>query len=446
MATEKSSRLGASRSKLNVLLKDYYAGLDAAGKDPSQKVAWCTSAGPVELLEAMGFHLYFPENHGALLGARRQATGFIGQANAKGYSPDICSYLTADIGAHLRGETPLKEAYGLNAPPKPDVLVYNTSQCREVQDWFSFYGREFGIPVLGIHSPWKAGEVGPESVIDVAQQLERMAAALAPIAGAPLDRARLSQVVKLSSQASAYWKRFLETGRARPSPITFFDATIHMAPIVVLRGKEAARDYYRGLAEEAEALVGAGVAAVEGERLRFYWDGMPNWGKLRFFSELFTRLKVCAVASTYGLSWVFDELDPMKPFESMAEANLKVFINRRGHRKVSRRRLKAHSIEPISSTRPRPALQHELALPGLPQPARGTASARRRSYGDLCDLRCFSRTRRRPPSRRSSSNSWPRRRAAEYATYAIHRGRHRLVVHEGRRDRRRRRDAVGERS
>lgn len=393
MATEKTSRLRASRAKLNVLLKDYYAGLDAAGKDPGQKVAWCTSAGPVELLEAMGFHLYFPENHGALLGARRLATGLIGQANAKGYSPDICSYLTADIGAHLRGETPLKEAYGIDAPPKPDVLVYNTSQCREVQDWFAFYGREFGVPVLGIHSPGKAGEVGPESIADVAQQLERMAADLAPIAGAPLDRSRLAEVVKLSSQASAYWKRFLETGSARPSPITFFDATIHMAPIVVMRGKAAARDYYRGLVEEAEALVRDGVAAVEGERLRFYWDGMPNWGKLRFFSELFTRLKICAVASTYCLSWVFDELDPLKPFESMAAANLKVFINRSEDYKETYLvdAVKAYAIDAILFHEAKTCPHNTNSRFGLPQRLlEGHGIASTTLYGDLCDLRCFS--------------------------------------------------------
>lgn len=393
MPTEKSPRLGASRIKLNGLLKDYYAGLDAAGKDPARKVAWCTSAGPVELLEAMGFHLYFPENHGALLGARRQATGFIGQANAKGYSPDICSYLTADIGAHLRGETPLKEAYGIDAPPKPDVLVYNTSQCREVQDWFSFYGREFDVPVLGIHSPWKAGSVGPESVADVTAQLERMAAALAPIAGAPLNRARLAEVVELSSQASAYWKRFLETGRARPSPITFFDATIHMAPIVVMRGKEATRDYYRGLVEEAEALVRAGAAAVEGERLRFYWDGMPNWGKLRFFSDLFTRLKVCAVASTYCLSWVFDELDRKRPFESMAEANLKVFINRSEDYKEAYLvdAVKAYSIDAILFHEAKTCPYNTNSRFGLPQRLLDGHGIRSTTlYGDLCDLRCFS--------------------------------------------------------
>ncbi len=70
------------------------------------------------------------------------ATDYIPVANSVGYSPDICSYLTADVGAYLKGVTPLTKAYGIESIPKADVLVYNTNQCRDVQDWFAFYARE----------------------------------------------------------------------------------------------------------------------------------------------------------------------------------------------------------------------------------------------------------------------------------------------------------------
>ena len=42
-------------------------------------------------------------------GATRMATDAIPLANAQGFSPDICSYLTSDIGSYLKGETPLKK-------------------------------------------------------------------------------------------------------------------------------------------------------------------------------------------------------------------------------------------------------------------------------------------------------------------------------------------------
>jgi benzoyl-CoA reductase/2-hydroxyglutaryl-CoA dehydratase subunit BcrC/BadD/HgdB len=68
------------------------------------------------------------------------------------------------------------------------------------------------------------------------------------------------------------------------------------------------------------------VAAVEGEKLRFYWEGMPVWGKLRSLSELFARLKASVVVSTYCNSWIFNAFDPADPFASMAEAYCSIFI------------------------------------------------------------------------------------------------------------------------
>lgn len=410
-----TTSLPRSTARLKTLLSGYYKDLGAASNDPARKVAWCTSAGPAEILVAMGFSVYFPENHGALLGARRLSTNLIAKSNARGYSPDICSYLTADIGAYLSGQTPLKAAYGLEGLPKPDVLVYNTSQCREVQDWFAFYGREYGVPVLGIYSPWKAEEPLPrEAVSDVARQLERLGEYLAPIAGRRLDRGGLAEVVRYSAESSALWKRFLETGRRRPSPITFFDATIHMAPIVVMRGTRAAADYYKGLLDEAQGLVDSGVSAVPGERIRFYWDGMPNWGKLRFFSDLFSQLKVCAVASTYCHSWVFEGLDPAHPFETLAEANLQVFINRGEAYKES------YLVKMAEDFRIDAIVFHEaktcpyntnsrFGLPQRLQERHGIPSVT--IYGDLCDLRCFSEEQTRTQVEALAEQLAPARRA-----------------------------------
>ncbi|MBI4387272.1 MAG: 2-hydroxyacyl-CoA dehydratase [Elusimicrobia bacterium] len=389
-----SNSLPRSTARLKGLLNGYYQDLEAAAKDPARKVAWCTSAGPAELLSAMGFQTYFPENHGALLGARRLSTNFIAKSNARGYSPDICSYLTADIGAYLSGQTPLKTAYGIEGLPKPDVLVYNTSQCREVQDWFTFYGREYGVPVFGIYSPWKVETPLPrEAVSDVARQLERLCEDLAPVAGRRLDCDRLAQVVRYSAESTALWKRFLETARRRPSPITFFDATIHMAPIVVMRGTEAAVDYYAGLLDETREFVDAASAAVPGERIRFYWEGMPNWGKLRFFSNLFSELKACAVASTYCHSWAFEGLDLARPFESLAEANLQVFINRGELYKEGylKKMVEDYGIDAIVFHEAKTCPYNTNSRFGLPQRLQeryGIPSVT--IYGDLCDLRCFS--------------------------------------------------------
>ena len=111
--------------QMRKLMADYFYELDGASRERSQKIAWCTSVGPAELLLSFGFLVYYPENHGAMLGATRMASDCIPAANALGYSPDICSYLTSDIGAYLKGETPLSRAYkGIEGLPKPGHLCW----------------------------------------------------------------------------------------------------------------------------------------------------------------------------------------------------------------------------------------------------------------------------------------------------------------------------------
>ena len=117
----------AAAGDVSKFMADYYLELDAASQKGDPKIAWCTSVGPAEILRAMGFLIYFPETHSAMLGATRMATDLIPEANALGYSPDICSYLTADIGAFVKGVTPLKKIFNIDSVPKPDVLVYNTN-------------------------------------------------------------------------------------------------------------------------------------------------------------------------------------------------------------------------------------------------------------------------------------------------------------------------------
>ena len=315
---------------LKQVMADYYYRLNriSTGEEDG-KIAWCTSVGPAELLVAFGFEVHYPENHGAMLGARRLAMDYIPLANAIGYAPEICSYLTSDVGSYLKGETPLSSAYpGIESVPRPDVLVYNTNQCRDVQEWFGFYGREFGAPVVGVTPPHALVEVRQADIANVVEQLKAMIPTLEEVSGQKFDIARLRESLRLSRQCSELWGEVLELACHVPSPWTFFDGTIHMAPAVCLRGSQEAVDYYRLLKAELEQRVADGVAAVEGERFRLYWEGMPIWGKLRALSEQFAELRACVVVSTYCNSWIFSAFDERRPFDGLAQAYTEIFINR----------------------------------------------------------------------------------------------------------------------
>ena len=376
------------------VMADHFYEIDTAFKTGKTKVAWCTSVGPAELLRAMGFVVYFPENHAAILGASRAANDCIPAANAIGYSPEICSYLTSDVGAYLKGFTPLAKIYeGIETIPKPDVLVYNTNQCRDVKDWFEWYSREWKVPCFGIESFVNVGDVTKYHVDSIAGQMRKLAVDITAATGNKLDEDLLKETVRLSRRCSDLWKDVLEMAANKPSPLTFFDGTIHMGPAVCLRGTQVAVDYYETLLKELRGWVDEGVAAVAGERHRIYWEGMPIWGKLRENAKLFLELKTCLVASTYCNSWIFSALDPDDPWNSMARAYTELFIVRDDDYKEDyyRRMLDIFGFDGIIFHDAKTCPNNSNCRYGLPQRfSKDTGIPFITIDGDLNDLRCYS--------------------------------------------------------
>ncbi len=317
---KKMRALLKTQAKLKEVLGTYFQGL----KQRNLPIAWCTSVGPAELLRSMGFEVYFPENHGALLGSRRLGSRYIPAAAREGFSSEVCSYLTSDIGAFIMKETPL-EVYGLPTPPTPSVLVYNTNQCREVKEWFGFYGEKFKVPVLGIDTPRDIDEPSPPLLAYLESSWNQLIPPLEAISGKNFDYDEFTRVVGLSHQACGLWQEFLETNRQAPARHTFFDHIFLMAPVVVLRGTAAAATFYRELLEEVSTIDTPGLK----ENHRFYWEGMPIWGKTRFLSELFDRNHISIVTSTYCHSWAFDfnQVND-NPLASAVKAYAGIFITR----------------------------------------------------------------------------------------------------------------------
>lgn len=376
------------------IMADYFYEMDHAAKDGSPKIAWCTSVGPAELLLSLGFLVYYPENHGAMLGSTRQAMDYIPVANSVGYSPDICSYLTSDVGAFIKGETPLSRVYeGIEGVPHPDVLVYNTNQCRDVQDWFSWYSRELNVPAMGISTFRNIGTITENHLRNIEKQIKDLIPELEEISGNTFDIDKFRHVLGLSYDCTLLWKKVLETNMAKPAPISFFDETIHMGPAVVLRGTETAVEYYKVLLKELEERVANKNGAVEDEKFRIYWEGMPIWGKLRSLAEFFIELKTAVIASTYCNSWIFDSFDQKDPFMSMARAYTEIFIVRDEtfKEKYVEDMVQKYDIDGVLFHDAKTCPANSNNRYGMPQRLEQNLNVPTLTInGDLNDLRCYS--------------------------------------------------------
>ena len=376
-----------SAALLKDVMRDYFQGF------AEKKIAWCTSVGPAELLRSFGFEVYFPENHGALLGATRTAMDYIPAATKQGYSGHVCSYTTSDIGAFLSNDTPLKKQYGLEGVPRPDLIVYNTNQCREVEDWFHFYAREFNCPIAGIHPPRHLHEVTKDEIDLVVRQFKAIIPICEKASGVKFDNDRFREVLRLSSEATLLWQKVLKTAKNSPPPLSFFDGVIHMGPIVVLRGTQMAKDYYEKLLAEMEANVAEGKGIVERETARIFWDGMPIWGKIRSLSDLFLQNNSPVVASTYCNSWIFDDFDERHPFESSALAYTKIFINRSEQAKMEflKKWMEEYRISGVIFHDSKTCFNNSNSRFGMPlQLKQQTGVPTLVVEGDLCDLRFYS--------------------------------------------------------
>jgi benzoyl-CoA reductase/2-hydroxyglutaryl-CoA dehydratase subunit BcrC/BadD/HgdB len=382
-----------AQKRLKSLMRQYFLDLDAAAKDPDRRIAWCTSVGPCEILTAFGFTVHFPENHGALIGTRKIAHELIPRAVGIGYCAETCAYMNSDIGAALADASPLKDAFGIDGPPDPDLLVYSTNQCREVQEWFGFFGRLRDAPVMGIRPPLHLGEVTEDHVSFVRGRLARLIGQIEAEFGLKLDYSKLEEAVALSSRASTLWREVLDTARSRPAPITFWDGLIHMAPVILLRGSPIAVEYYEELLSEMHQRVGDGVGAVYDERWRLYWEGMPVWPKLRELAEKFFDLRSVIAASTYCNSWAFEPYAGGDPLTWIARTSLEIFINRDEITKQAflRQMFDRFGIDGIIFHNARTCPNNTNSRYGMPQRLRDECGIPALVLdGDLSDVRFFS--------------------------------------------------------
>ncbi len=286
-----------------------------------KKVAWITSGGPVEPLYAMEVLPFYPENYGAMCGAFRRSVPLCEAAEHRGYSRDLCSYALTDIGSSLTGQGPLGHL------PKPDFLVCGNNICGTVIKWYEIQARAFNVPLFFLDTPFFHDQIHEHAVAYVEKQMEDYISFLEQQTGRSFSEERFQQVCFRSFEAINLWKEILGLSRQRPAPFAAFDAFIHMAPIVTLRGTRWAARYYRKLKGELDERVKRGVGAFAREETRLIWDNIPIWYDIRNLSKMLSSRGAVLVADTYTSAWSLDQIDSTRPLKALARAYATIHLN-----------------------------------------------------------------------------------------------------------------------
>jgi bcr-type benzoyl-CoA reductase subunit B len=323
-----------------IMTRHYYLSRFAKGSKP---VAWVTSGAPVELLRVFDFYTVYPENHGALCGAQKLGPEICSKAEDRGYHPDLCSYARIDLGHAFSGKTPAGRL------PRPDLLFCCNNICQTVLYWYKELSHYWDVPLIVFDTPYNFKDIQENDIRYMVSQFEEMIPQLEKISGHKFSDKRFKKIIGLGSEASLTWGRVLATMKHSPAPMTIFDAFVHMAPVVSLRGLPVSLDYYRILLEELEDRIEKGIGAITKEKKRLMWDNIAVWFKLRDWSLLFAERGFNFVAATYTNAWAetIHYLNPESPFESMARAySLVILNNNMDHRlKLMERMIRDYRID-----------------------------------------------------------------------------------------------------
>jgi len=299
---------------------------------PETQLVWNMLGTGAEILQAFDLVGEWPENYGTLCAAQKVAMGFCQEAEAEGYSNELCSYVRNTLGYLRRcrdsGEVPPEAP--LDGMGNPNLLLGSALICEPRYKWFQAIGTHFlNVPQFNddpVSPPYDADLEDPRLAEHYKTQIR--ATLLAQISfleqqtGKKLDMGRFRDIMKTSQEAMKYWYRVLELRKAVPCPMGSEDYFTAIIPFLYLAGDREAVNFYQDLYAEIKDRVDRGIGVIPEEKYRFGWLGIPPWFNMGLFNYLQTLGAVVCVESTYYVGQPV-EVDLPDPLENLVERTWK---------------------------------------------------------------------------------------------------------------------------
>jgi bcr-type benzoyl-CoA reductase subunit B len=390
----------SSNERLRKLMIGYYMKAKFSWLT-RKKIAWITSGGPVEPLISMGITPIYPENHGAMIGARKMGPELSDAAEDLGYSRDLCSYFRCDVGSAVLKKSPIdirpkflggRAVFG-GGLPKPDLLVCCNNICGTVLKWYEVQARFFNVPLIIVDTPYNYDGETTEIIDYVTAQFGEMITQIEKATGKRFSEKEFIRVGELSDEAVNLWNEVLSICENVPAPMTCFDAFMYLAPIVTLRGTQEVVDYYKLLKVELQSLADRKISPVPEEKFRLIWDNLPIWFKMRRLSKTLANYGAVLVADTYTNAWADNDIRVDKPIESMARVYATAYLNRNTETKINNmvnlmNRFKADGFLIHSNRSCKPYSFGQLDIKD--EVSRRTGKPALMIEADMCDPRAYS--------------------------------------------------------
>jgi benzoyl-CoA reductase subunit B len=182
-----------------------------------------------ELIMCFGLLNNLPEINAIQNGMRKVSGDYIAEAEKRGHSEDVCTYVKADLGMMAQGNL----SPNGKPLPRPDVLLLSYTGCFTFMKWFELVREEYRCPTVMLHVPYQAdGHVTDNMRTYIVKQLkEEVIPKLEKVSGVKFDIDLLRQYLAESARAEDDFVWVMESAKRTPSPIdAYFGASTTSAP------------------------------------------------------------------------------------------------------------------------------------------------------------------------------------------------------------------------
>jgi len=311
------------------LMRDWYTGLEEAPARGQHVANVFVMGNAVEILRAFDFQLVFPEINSLQTGVRKASEEYIRLSEDYGMSPDVCSYVKADVGLILK-----EHEHPAGRIPKAQIAIAS-NMCSTFIKWAEIWERLLKTPTFVLDLPGQRGanwQVRPGDAQHAADsrwveaQFKDLIQRCETITGKRFDMDRLAEVEDRVNKMVFHWNNVMALNRVCPAPYNaMLDGLTYIGIMNVYRGAPEGVEFMRKLEAELKAKVARGEGRVAEERYRLLFSGTPCYVSMRRMVELFETWGGVFAYSDYltfaagGMDAGELVYDTSRPLESLAE-------------------------------------------------------------------------------------------------------------------------------
>lgn len=300
-----------AKKLINELLQNHYKEAREA-KENGEKVGWCTSNFPQEIIQTLNLKAVYPENHAAILASRKEGTIFCSKAESLGFSNDICSYAKINLG-YMQ-----KEIESSMEIPLPDYLLCCSNICHQLMKWYSYIAKKLDIPLILIDIPYNTNYDTDEIYVKyIKSQFWFAIKQLEKITGNKFDNKKFEEVMSISNEVGKAWNKISDMASVVPSPYDGTDLFVYMGAAVCVRGKKETLEAFNMLINEMENKVEKNKINYRGsEKFRILYEGICCWPVMVKLAASFALNNMNMVGAVYTNAYGIE----YKTFDDMIRA------------------------------------------------------------------------------------------------------------------------------